>query len=55
MKDNETGAAISPVLSNAGLERCGACGEELFGHEHGYCEDCRDVGDLEEILEIAYE
>lgn len=34
-------------------QTCCLCGEELFEHEAGYCEDCRDGGDLETVLEHA--
>jgi hypothetical protein len=34
-------------------ERCCVCGEELFDHEHDYCEDCRD-GDLEDVFERGH-
>lgn len=43
------GASVSTAM----LERCGVCGEELFEHERDYCEDCRDGGDLEDVLERA--
>jgi len=34
---------------------CDLCGGELFDAERlcGYCEDCRDSGDLEDVLERA--
>jgi hypothetical protein len=32
---------------------CCCCGEELFETECEYCEDCRDGGDLEDILDSA--
>ena len=32
---------------------CCVCKEELQDGESGYCEDCRDGGDLEDILEGA--
>jgi hypothetical protein len=39
-----------------GLERlCGVCREELFDHELNYCDDCRDGGDLEAVLERGLE
>ncbi len=34
-------------------QTCCLCGEELFEHEVGYCEDCRRGGDLETVLERA--
>ena len=31
------------------LGKCAICGEYI--EQYGYCEDCRDGGDLEDILE----
>ena len=49
----ENSAACGQSLSTDVLERCGICGEDLYEHERGYCEDCRDSGDLEDTLETA--
>lgn len=34
---------------------CCLCDQELFEDDITYCEDCRELGDLEDLLDICFE